>query len=325
MNRVLKWLAMIVFLAACILIGLYRYWVFVPEVGKPLLAGEYSRHTLIFGDLERRYSVYRPPALREGAPAIFVLHGSTRTGDIVRSQSAYEFDRLADQLGFIVVYPDGFENHWNDCRASAQYSANTLKIDDPAFLSDVVLALEDDLGIDPNRVFMAGFSNGGQMVMRLALEQPSLARAYGVIGANLPALDNLDCEPSDQAVSIAYFTGTLDPVNPYQGGVVNVGGETSRGLVLSAQETLGYWLELAGIEESAELITHGDKDGNLETSVEQRRWSGASREIRQYVLHGSGHVIPSFERRFPRLSGPPAADISAAAELGEYFLNIPDE
>ncbi|WP_238946921.1 alpha/beta hydrolase family esterase [Seongchinamella unica] len=75
---------------------------------------------------------------------------------------------------FVVAYPDGFDNHWNGCRKSASYTANTRGIDDVGFTRALVARLSADYGVDPGRVHLGGFSNGGNMVYRLALEAPEL-------------------------------------------------------------------------------------------------------------------------------------------------------
>ena len=52
----------------------------------------------------------------------------------MRDYSNYEFDELADKYGFLVVYPDGFDNTWNDCRGGSPFSSKRLKIDDSGFI-----------------------------------------------------------------------------------------------------------------------------------------------------------------------------------------------
>ena len=42
----------------------------------------------------------------------------------------YRFDELAERHGFIAVCPEGYQQHWNDCRGGANYAANLENIDD---------------------------------------------------------------------------------------------------------------------------------------------------------------------------------------------------
>ena len=93
---------------------------------------------------------------------MFVLHGSG--GDWVQARSgyAYDFDVLAEAEGFIPVYPDGFEAHWNDCRKAGPYAANTLDVDDVGFFRALVEKLAAEHGADRTRVFATGISNGSR-------------------------------------------------------------------------------------------------------------------------------------------------------------------
>src|SRR6266567_2139850 len=89
-----------------------------------------------------------------------------------RDYSKYEFDELADKYGFLVVYPDGFENTWNDCRGGSPFSSKRLKIDDSSFIEALLNHEVTVHDIDRKRVFAAGWSNGAQLAYRLALEHP---------------------------------------------------------------------------------------------------------------------------------------------------------
>jgi polyhydroxybutyrate depolymerase len=308
------------------LAGLFYYWFHVPVTVEPPLAGEFGHTTLEVDKQARTLHWYKPESFKQGAPVIFVLHGSRGSGEQIRAASGYEFDLLAERYGFMVVYPDGYQNHWNDCRRSADYSANRENIDDVAFFKAMIEYLSAEAQIDNKRVFVTGISNGGHMAYRLALEVPDLFLAHAPIAANLPVDRNLDCEKSGQPVSMAIFNGTADPVNPFEGGVVEILGNTSRGKVLSTWETAGYWVGLTGsprVESSREF---SELDGLTQTSVSEQRWVGeGGKQVGLYTLSGSGHVIPSKIARFPRILGEGAGDISGPEEVVGFFLSLPPE
>lgn len=310
-------------LIALVLAGLFYYYLYAPSPPEPPLSGQLLHHTLNIQSLNRDFSWYRPENLADGAPLIFVLHGSTRSGEQVRQSSAYEFDTLADKHGFLVVYPDGYKNHWNDCRGSADYAANTEDIDDIAFFSGMIAFFEQNQNIDRSKVYVTGHSNGGHMAYGLALETPNMITAIAPISASLPIDDNLDCKKSGGAVPVAIFNGTNDPINPYEGGLVSIAGNDSRGAVHSSEDTARYWKELANIKRQPALINHPESDQNLHTSVKEKRWRGEGGiEVRLYTLVGSGHVIPSKTARFPRLLGGDAQDISGPEEIVSFFLQL---
>lgn len=317
----LKRLLIALLLGALVVAALFFYFIYTPTAPKPQLDGEFKQDTLLIDSQSRSFSWYKPKALASNAPLIFVLHGSTGAGQQVRSSVAYEFDTLAEQYGFVVVYPDGYKNHWNDCRASADYSANTEDIDDIAFFKAMIDFFAEHEAINRQQVFVTGVSNGGHMAYALALETPSLFAAFAPMAANLPVDSNLDCEKSGQPVSIAIFNGTNDPVNPYGGGLVELFGNSSRGEVRSAMETVDYWCELAGITDAASEKRFPEVDGLQSTSVLEQRWTGADgTQVRLYTLKGSGHVIPSKRVAAPRILGGGAGDISGPEEIIEFFL-----
>ena len=311
-------------IAALVLIiaGMFFYFVYVPKPPEPELSGNYARHTLESNFITRNFSSYTPKGLSEGSALIFVLHGSKGNGDQIRTTSAYEFDLLADKLGFIVVYPDGYMNHWNDCRVSADYAANTQDIDDTVFFTDMIAFFSDSGLVDFDKIYVTGHSNGGHMAYRLALEIPERFAAVAPISANLPVNENLGCNKSGKPISIAIFNGTNDPINPFEGGLVTILGNTSRGEVLSSEDTAIYWKDLAGIKRPASVIPHPETDGVKQTSISEQRWLGESGiQVRLYTLSGSGHVIPSKIAHFPRLLGGDAGDLSGPDEIVTFFLN----
>ena len=303
--------------------GAFFYFVYVPEAPEPTLSGADRQHTIQSNSITRTFSSYLPQGLADNSALVFVLHGSNGTGDQIRKAIAYEFDILADNKGFLVVYPDGYEKHWNDCRESADYSANTQDIDDVAFFADMIAFFADKGTIDRDRVFVTGHSNGGHMAYRLALEAPELIAAIAPISANLPVDSNLGCKKSGRPVSVAIFAGTEDPINPFGGGMVSVMGNTSRGEVISSIDTAYYWKNLASISQPDSVISHPEADGVESTTVTEQRWQNESGlQIRLYSLVGSGHVIPSRITRFPRVLGGDAADISGPDEIVSFFLGL---
>ena len=234
MKLVLKWLALGLVLAivgVALTASWYLRW---DELPPPEMPGMVEGGVLDHGGLKRSWMAYVPAAKEESPALVMVLHGSMSDGAMARTGTYYSFDVLAERNGFIAVYPDGFDSHWNGCRVNASYQANLKDIDDVGFLRQLVDQMAERYGVDPDRVFATGLSNGGQMVYRLAYEAPDLIAGGAAVIANLPVPDNLGCEPSGQAVPMLILNGTEDPVTPYTGGQINLFGETSRGVVMSS-------------------------------------------------------------------------------------------
>lgn len=292
---------------------------------EPALSAELAQDALPWRGLSRRYAVYVPAGLGPGAALVLVLHGSEGDPRQARAGFGYEWDRLADEHGFVVAYPQGFEGHWNDCRAAAPYAANRLDVDDVGFLRALVERLVDRHGVDPARVYATGISNGGQMALRLALEAPELVRAAAPVIASLPAEGNMDCAPSGRPVSVLVMNGTEDPMNPWEGGTVALHGLVgNRGEVLSTEATVAHFAKLAGHDGPGAHEALPDRAPGDGTTIERTRWSAPGRPtVVLYAVRGGGHAVPHPKLRFPRLLGRTSADIVAAEEIWSFFTAAP--
>ncbi len=302
----------------------WGYWFYTPSIEPvPALDGELLEGSLQVGKLERHFRWYRPAKPAASPPLVFVLHGSKGDGREARRGTYYEFDRLADRHGFLAVYPDGFEQHWNDCRASATYSANTKDIDDVAFFSAMIDFFVAEQHSNPGRVYATGISNGGQLAYRLALELPDRVAAVAPVAASLPDDANLDCKKSGKAVAILVLNGTADPMNPYQGGEAAIYGVwSSRDSVLSTDATVEYFAQLAGHRGPPRVVAYDDVNKHDRSRAELRTWSdGPGPDVVLLAVEGGGHTFPHPFHRFPRFIGATNADLDAAAEIWRFFTD----
>ncbi|OYT29325.1 polyhydroxybutyrate depolymerase [Thermoplasmatales archaeon ex4572_165] len=160
---------------------------------------------------------YNPEIL---TPVVLCLHGGGGYPGAVRYQT--DFDILADNEGFIIVYPGGHHRLWND-RLLFWNDGRTPK-NDPSFsdIDDVgfISLLIDDLGmyfnIDENRIFATGISNGAMMSYRLASELSNKIAAIAPV-AGQRAIGEFGQVPP-VPVPIIHFHGILDEWAPYYGG-----------------------------------------------------------------------------------------------------------
>ncbi len=320
MKRALRMIIAALALGLAALAGVAWWLRHADSMDLPVLAGVVERGSLQHGDDRRSWQAFVPNRQAEPAPIVLVLHGSRGDGQRMLEGTRYVFNILAEREGFIAVYPDGFEQHWNDCRAGAAYSANTQDIDDVGFLLALVdrLALEHD--IDLSRVYVVGMSNGGQMAYRMGLEAPDRVAGIAAIAANLPVVENLDCEPMNQPVQVLIVNGTEDPINPYNGGVVKIGNDASRGSVRSARESAGYWAHLAGYAGDGEQRVWPDRASGDSTTVESLRWSATDRpQVSLITVIGGGHTIPHTRYRLPPILGRTSHEFDAAELIWSFF------
>jgi polyhydroxybutyrate depolymerase len=278
---------------ALVLVGgaLFAYFIYAPPPEVPQLSGTLTPGTIEVGGRKRTYLIYVPRGLAEGAPLVFVMHGSGEDSARIRIETGYGFERLTDEHGFAVVYPDGYEGYWNACNIVGDYSANKLNIDDVGFLGAVVDKLITKIGVDPGRVFATGISRGGHMAFRLALEAPSRFRAVAAVAANVPAPKNFKCRSAGQGTAfVMIMNGTMDPLNPFDGGEGSLFGFIGRGKVLSSRESGQYFADLnhiIGRPEASEIEVAAG------IHVERVLWRSDSHiEVELEAIHGGGHGIP---------------------------------
>ncbi|WP_394824830.1 alpha/beta hydrolase family esterase [Pendulispora albinea] len=296
----------------------HRYLIHVPWPAPPPLGSSLRRGELRVGDRRRTFAYYAPRDLPPGAPLLLAFHGSKGDGEGFRRRTVHRFDELADREGFLVVYPDGFEGHWNDCRTVATYSARTQRIDDIGFVRALIAHFRGAHDIDASRVFAVGWSNGGHFCFRLAFEVPEAIRAIAAVSANLPTEDNCDCTRRGQPLSALIMNGTRDPLNPHGGGLVTIFGFGRRGTVVSSGETARSFASWAGITSEPRVERFPSRDAAL--WVERQTWSsGAGIEVVLDTVHGGGHVVPQRAVRAERILGPTNLDFDGPGAIWSFF------
>lgn len=326
MSRWIKRAALAV-VGVAVVLALAGWWLLrIEGVPEPDLPGRLSTESLSWESRERTYEIYRPANVAPSPPVVFVLHGSMGTGGGARAMMAYEFDRLAEEKGFLAVYPDGFDAHWNGCRAAGPYAANELGVDDVGFLRALAERLRESDGADLDRVFATGVSNGGHMSIRLALESPDLVRAVAPIVASLPSGENLGCAPSGEGVPVFLINGTADPMNPFGGGTVALFGVWgNRGTVHSTDETIRYFARAAGHDGPPVVRELPDLRTDDDSTIVEHRWSTEGRpEVVLWAVQGGGHTVPHPTMRYPRIIGPTNADVNAAEAIWAFFERVSD-
>ncbi len=295
---------------------LFAYFLYSPDPQLPQLSGVISKGTIEVGGVKRTYRTYVPRGLPKGAPLVLVMHGSGQNGAQIRVETGYGFERLADQHGFAVVYPDSYSFDWNDCGKIGDYNMNGRPVDDVGFLGALVDKLVTETGAARDRVFATGVSSGGFMSLRLALEDPSRYRAVAAVSASAHAPDNFLCKPAGAGTSVMIMNGTKDPLVPFSGGEVNLLGLFYKcGDVLSAQASAQYFADLNKLGAKPATAQATNADG-----VEQQQWHGGDKtEVALVTIHGGGHGLPQPYYRRARLLGPSPMAPDGPAMIWAFF------
>ncbi|MEV1014872.1 PHB depolymerase family esterase [Micromonospora sp. NPDC049801] len=279
------------------------------------------RDSITVNGTRRTYEIIGSADGNPGRSLVLVFHGSKQTGAKHRKFIGRAYDALAETGAAVVIYLDGHKGNWNDARRESSFPARTDNSDDVGFVRALIekVALSHD--IDPARVYAIGYSNGGQMVIRLAHETPVLIAGAAVIAATMPAPENFllgDASPAPMPVLL--INGTKDRIVPYAGGAYSwwarlafkVGGRN-----LSAPESAAYFAAHNGI--TAQPTSTKLPAANAATSIERTEYRQPGHpSVALYTVRGGGHTIPG-PAKAPAVLGRTNQDVQTARLIDEFF------
>jgi polyhydroxybutyrate depolymerase len=286
-------------------------------------AVQVQRCALTVGGRRRSFLTVRGH-VRAARPALLVmLHGTLQTASTIRAFAGYSFDNSAVGGHVVVIYPDAIGREWNGARKAVMLSKRTKSIDDVGFVRAMIEHAIGTEHVDPARVFVAGFSLGGQMTIRLIHEIPEMLAGAAVLGATVPAPENLNIDrDAHLGMPVLTIHGTADPVAPYQGGAVDWHGHFSKGVHLSAADTARYFGARNGIttEPVVTALAHRPDHGKATSVTRYDYTAPGAPPVRFYTVHGGGHVLPNpTHTPAQRFWGPSTRDICAADVIAEFF------
>ena len=227
-----------------------------------------SQRILVDGTL-RTYHIHAPRDLgSHPVPLVLAFHGGGSQGKGMERLT--RFDDLANREGFIVVYPDGLDKHWNDGREVTSDTALERRGDDVAFVTALIDAIERDYAIDPRRIYATGISNGAIFTNYLGDRLAHRIAAIAPVAGGIAERFAPEFSPS-QPVSVLIIQGTRDPLMPFEGGEVHPG---HRGRIVPTRRALELWARADGLSSEAEHSVRPDTDPADACTVSASRWSG---------------------------------------------------
>lgn len=248
----------------------------------------------------RTLTVVGDPGGPEGRALVLVFHGSRQDGDTHRRFTGGALDRLVEEGRAVVAYLDGYRGNWNDARAQSSFPARREGVDDVAFTREAINLLAGSHGIDPAAVISVGYSNGGQMVLRLLHEPEELIAGAVVVAATMPDRQGFlgrFAERSERSVPVAIIAGTADRIVPFEGGRMAWWARALfkvDGTALSAPETAEYLARRNGITAAPAVTLLPEHPGARRgTRVETTAYRGeGSAPVTLYTVQGGGHTVP---------------------------------
>ncbi len=282
---------------------------------------------------QRAYKLYVPARIEASPPLVVMLHGCTQSADDFASGT--RMNRLADEHGFLVVYPEqaGSANPskcWNWFKAQDQVRDSG----EPSLIAGIVREVAAGLGVDTRRIFVAGLSAGGAMAVILGETYPDLFSGVGV-HSGLPYGSAHDI-PSAMAAMKGGLGRSASPKSaPRQ-------DKTARSHTAQAVPTIvfhgdrDHTVQQANGSEIVRQAIDAHAASNVDMPISQSLHSGTSPGGRKFgrtvygdaagrpcveswTVHGAGHAWSggSASGSYTDASGP-----DASAEMVRFFLSL---
>jgi polyhydroxybutyrate depolymerase len=238
--------------------------------------------SMMIGGRQRTYLTVRPATpSRARLPVLVVLHG--RTMNPAQTEAMTGFAPVVGPA--ITVFPAGYRDSWNAGACCGE--AHAAGIDDVAFIKGLVhhvLATEPDASA--SHVYLAGYSNGGRMALRLACAAPDLFAGVAAV----EAVSVYSC-PHPRPVSLLAVASRDDPLLAVDASrperVVNGFHEPT------VEAMVAGWRQVGACANAASTTVSG--------TLTERHWSGCRSNTRlAYALYdGGSHAWPSGDAQTP--------------------------
>jgi polyhydroxybutyrate depolymerase len=244
--------------------------------------------------LPRGYDRTRP------TPLVISLHGAG--GWPVLQMELSRWNQLADEQGFIVVYPSGI----------AGIGPRVWGERDVRFISDLIDKLQATYNIDPARIYANGLSNGGGMSFVLSCTMSDRIAAVGLVGAALILPWNWCTD--HRPVPMIAFHGTDDPMAPYRGGKSWV----ADGAFPPIETWTAKWAR-------RNRCASGPIQSKLAADVTRREYTNCddNAAVVLYTIEGGGHTWPGGTPLPEWFAGRTSRGVDATREMWTFFQAHP--
>ncbi len=153
-----------------------------------------NEFTISVDGITREYIVHVPNTYTgaSSVPVVIMCHGTAQSGDLFYNISGWK--EVGDSLNILTVYPSALEYcveedgettttaKWNSFPGGFAFCPGQNLHDDVAFMRQMIAALEKQYHIDNKRIYMAGFSNGGQFSATCAIQMSDILAAVISVG-----------------------------------------------------------------------------------------------------------------------------------------------
>ena len=217
----------------------------------------------------REYALYIPASYDGGqeVPLLFNFHGGG--GNIAEHISSADMRPIADTANFILVYPQAVPDPGNGGSTSWMHKAPTT-FDDVPFVEVMIDAVAAEYMIDNSRVYVCGYSLGGEFAYELACSLNNRIAAAGAVARTMQGETFNNCAPQ-HPTGVLTILGTADLISDYNG--ITFGGVQ---YYMSAAETHEYWVTANNCNANPTMSTVPNTNTSDGSTVERYTWTDAS-------------------------------------------------
>jgi poly(hydroxyalkanoate) depolymerase family esterase len=261
----------------------------------------------------RYYMLFVPGALPANPPLVMMLHGTHYdTPPANPSTMSWGWQTYANQYGFILVQPASTYNensgawNWNDYFMDASFTPTeggsctsppaTSCPDDAGFLRQLIVNLTSQYNLNPNQIYVTGFSSGAQMTERVGVEisdlvaaiVPSSGQMEGQQAAPPPVLGP---QNALAPISVQEWHGTADTELP----PCNYGTTNYSGIIYyldTVDNTFNYWVSqnaCSTLQTTQTLCTDEQPTSGLSGNIATGCSGNSTIEVQFIWEDGLGH------------------------------------
>lgn len=264
-----------------------------------------SNGIIVSAGLEREYLLHVPSSYdrRTPTPLVISLHGGSMWPAAQMETS--QWNRVADEHGFIVVYPSGLSGRGPRAWRAGGYLTSAR---DVQFISELIDTLRSSYNIDTTMVFADGLSNGGGMAFLLSCTRSDRIAAVGVVGVAvfLPWSGCTD----NRAVPMIAFHGTADRFAWYHGGTSWV----APGQFPDIPQWTATWAR-------RNRCASNPVDSAVAADVVRRAYTNCADNaaVLLYTVEGGGHTWPGGGPMPEWFAGRTTQSVDASREMWAFF------
>lgn len=263
--------------------------------------------TLISSGERREYLLYVPKSYDRAKPVPLVITLHTSMSWDSSAMAISQWNKVADDNGFIVVYPEG--SGFGSKSWEMAGSATPARMPDVIFISNLIDKLESAYNIDKSRIYANGMSNGGGMAFVLSCTLSDRIAAVGMVSAGLDP-EWTWCT-DHHPVPVIAFHGTADPICPYDGGPSKLAG----GSFPSVRGFYANWSQRNKCQPNP-------TESPVAEDVTRLQYADCADDagVVLYTVKGEGHQWPGGKPIAARwLVGPYSSSVDATRLMWAYF------